>query len=100
MMSMLLDDKKAVSELVVDPSEVNKLAEGRYPKEVEPLLAEQYRTMEIFRSDNHTVDRVELNSSAFPLPLTAIKIGDSWKIDASPLVNARQTSEAIKKATQ
>jgi hypothetical protein len=56
--------------------------------------------MEIYRSENQTIDRVELNSSAFPLPLIAIKIGDSWKIDASPIVKARQPAEAIKKATQ
>lgn len=89
MMAMLTGDENAVRNLIVEQDGAECLSEGAYPKEVAALLAEQYRTMEITRIENGNPGSVELNSSAFPLSLTVIKIDGIWKVDAGPIIKVR-----------
>ncbi len=87
---MLANDEKTIRSLILERDDADVLWEGgQYPKDVAELLAEQYRTMEISREGGDETKGVVMHSSAFPLPLTAVKVDGFWKIDAGPLIELR-----------
>ena len=93
-LAMLVADEVSIRNLIIDHPGAETFWRDTYPKEVAALLAEQYRTMEIVRADGAEADRVILNSTACPLPLTVQKIGETWKVNVGPLIKARQQIKA------
>jgi hypothetical protein len=100
MLAMVSGDERTIRSLIVKTDGAESLWEGEYSKEVASLLVEQYRTMDITRSENGDIGRVELSSSAFPLPLTVIKSDSSWKVDAGPIIEARRKADSFRESTQ
>jgi hypothetical protein len=74
--------------LIVDHPDAHLLWQGAYPPEVAALLAQQYEGMGIARVEE-APDRVLLQSSASPIPLTVFKIAGVWRVDASPIIAFR-----------
>lgn len=81
----------AIRPLIVDHPDAALLWQGGYPPDVASLLAKQYEGMEIARLDERP-DRVLLQSSASPIPLAVIRVGDEWRVDASPIIDFRKRS--------
>jgi hypothetical protein len=94
MLANLTGDEQAIRPLIVDHEDADILWQGAFPKDVAALLAEQYRKMEITRvtlpGQDGESDRVLLQSSASPIPLTVVKSGGKWKLDASPIIKVRK----------
>jgi hypothetical protein len=78
--------------LIVDHPDSAVLWQGAYPPDVAALLAQQYQGMEIARIEEGP-DRVLLRSSASPIPLAVVRVGDEWRVDASPIIGIRKRSE-------
>ena len=99
MLSLLTPKQSEIGELILDHPDADILWEGAYPPPVAAALAEQYRTMQITRDDTNnenTSERVNLNSSAVPVPLTVSKVDGQWKIDARPLIELRKSAKQFK----
>lgn len=79
--------------LIIDHPHARLLWQGAYPLEVATLLAQQYEGMEIIRVEE-TKDRVLLRSNATPIPIAVVKVGDEWRVDASPIIEFRQQAGA------
>lgn len=77
--------------LILDHPDAALLWQGAYPPDVAALLAEQYHGMEIARVEEGP-DRVLLQSSSSPIPLAVHRVGDEWRVDASPIIAFRKTS--------
>lgn len=100
MLSLLTPKQSEIAELILDHPDAEILWEaGAYPPRVAASLAEQYRTMQITRDDTNnqsTSERVNLNSSAVPVPLAVSKVDSQWKIDAGPLIELRKSAKQFK----
>jgi hypothetical protein len=96
-LALLEGDEHSIRKLTIDNPDADVLwKDGAYPPQMAAQLAEQYRTMEISVADGSVPERVVLNSSAFPLPLTVVKVDGTWKVDAEPIIKGRQTAEQIR----
>ncbi len=97
MLADLAGEEQTIRPLIVDHENADVLWQGAYPKDVAALLAEQYRQMEITRAtqpgQEERPDRVLLQSSASPIPLTVVKVGDIWKVDAGPITGFRKAAQ-------
>jgi hypothetical protein len=78
-------DEVAIRPLIVQHGDANQLWAGAYPKDVAATLDAQYRTMSVHRvpaPDNVTY----VTSEAFPFALAVVRDGDTWRVDADPLI--------------
>jgi hypothetical protein len=96
MIANLSGDESAIRPLVLDHDNAEVLWQGAYPPNVAATLAEQYRTMEISRVGTPNADRVVLQSSAAPMPLTVVNVDGDWKVDAEPIIEFRKGAEELK----
>ena len=78
--------------LIVEHPDAALLWEGAYPPDVAALLAQQYEGMSIARVQEGP-DRVLLQSSASPIPLAVVRVGDEWRVDASPIIEFRKRGQ-------
>jgi hypothetical protein len=91
MLALVPGKQAEISALILDHPEAEILWVGQpYPTSVAAALAEQYRTMQITRDPSSTDDRVVLNSSAVPAPMTVVQADGTWKLDAGPLIKLRK----------
>ena len=102
LLATLNPDETTICKLILDRNGADILwTKGSYPAEVAALLADQYREMTIERSETSAKptdpNRVLLTSSAVPFPLAVVKVGDSWKVDASPIIAFRKKADEIRK---
>lgn len=98
MIANLSGDESKIRPLIVENDDANLLWQGAYPEEVAALLLEQYKSMEISRTDSPdgNEDRVMLESSASPIPIAAVKVEGKWKIDATPIIEFRKAASKAK----
>ena len=97
MIANLTGDESTIRPLVLDHQDVRVLWQGAYPAEVATLLAEQYQAMEISRvKSSDDGNRVELQSSAVPMPIAVVQVNGSWRVDAGPIIEFRKTAEKSK----
>ncbi|HJZ92349.1 MAG TPA: hypothetical protein VKE40_15845 [Gemmataceae bacterium] len=75
--------------LILDHPDAALLWQGAYPPDVAKLLVQQYEGMGIARVEEWP-DRVVLHSSASPIPLTVVRVGGEWRLDASPIIEFRK----------
>ena len=78
--------------LIVDHPDAALLWQCVYPSEVAALLARQYECLGIVRIEEEP-DRVLLRFSASPIPLAVIRVGDDWRVDASPIIEFRKRAQ-------
>jgi hypothetical protein len=75
--------------LIVDHPDAALLWQGPSPPDVAVRVAEPYPCMVITRVEEGP-DRLLLQSSASPVPLTVVKVGGEWRVDAAPLIAYRK----------
>ena len=80
----------SIRDLILDSDNAEILwNEGSYPAEAAASLASLYREMDVEQVESPVPDRVVLDSTAGVL-LTVVKQGDTWRVDAGPLIQMRQ----------
>jgi hypothetical protein len=104
-LATLKPDEHTIRKLIVDHKDADVLwKEGSYPEGVATLLASQYRDMTIDRAkttaNSSEPDRVLLQSSASPIPLTLIRRDGKWRLDAGPIVEMRKKAREIREWTE
>ena len=93
MLAILSPSQDEIRSLIIENPEADVLWQGKYPENVAAALRDQYRSMEIKRATSGEPidpDKVNLESSAVPIQLNAVKIDGKWKIDAGPLISLRK----------
>lgn len=96
MIVSLTGEESAIRPLVLDHEDAEVLWQGAYPPPVAAALSEQYRAMEISRVGTASAERVVLQSSAVPMPLTVVSVNGEWKVDAEPIIEFRKAAEKAK----
>lgn len=85
LIASLSGDEARISPFLVTHEDPTKLWAAAYPDDVASLLASLYREMDVVRVVPDT-ETVALVSDGCPIPLTMVKEGSRWKVDADPLI--------------
>jgi len=88
----LSGNEKEIRPLIVDNADAALLWKGPYPPQVAELLARQYRTMSVSRVEE-SLERVFLQSTAAPFSIAVVKVGSTWKVDASRIIAIRKAAK-------
>jgi hypothetical protein len=66
---------------------------GAYPADVASLLTKTYEQMDVIRAGEAT-EAVVPCSGGCPVPLTMVRDGSQWRVDADPLLRVLRATAA------
>jgi hypothetical protein len=93
LLAELETDEAKIRPLILDHPDASILwPDGEYPDDVKALLKKQCESTVIERLEE-SPDRVRLKSDTIPFALDVVRVDDSWKVDASKLIEVRKATQ-------
>lgn len=96
LVASLSGDMARILPLLVSHEDPAPLWAGAYPADVASLLAETYEQMHVVRATGE-MESVVLLSEGCPVPLTMVRDGETWRVDADPLLRFLRPTAAERK---